>query len=149
MSWRRLGAIGIVLLLALGGIDFRSLAVPFLDRSAIAAEMAREPDRGLWWPDYPRFLEAVRKRTAPGDVIAVVVPAGRWEDGYSYAYYRASYFLAGRQVLPVIGRDDRFLPENLRAARYIAAWHRALPPGARVVMQDAGGALVDRMGERP
>jgi hypothetical protein len=144
MSLRRVAVIGVVLLLALGGIDFRSLAVPLLDRSAIAAEMAREPDRGIWWPDYPRFLQAVRERTGPGDIIAVVVPATRWDYGYAYAYYRASYFLAGREVLPVVGRDDRFLPENLGAARYIAAWHRPLPPGAQVVLRAAGGALVER-----
>ena len=84
--------------------------------------MERAAD-GAWYPQYPRFLEALREHTVDGQTMALVVPAKQWERGYSYAYYRASYFLAGREVLPIVGPDDRPIPENVARAPMLAAWH--------------------------
>jgi hypothetical protein len=130
--------------LVIASVRLPPLKLPFIDRTPIQRSMTLFPDRGGWWPDYPRFLEEVRAQTKRGDSIALLVPTMRWSRGYSYAYYRASYFLAGREVLPLVLESDRPVPENLGRAQYLAVWHRQAPAGARVVFAGYGGALVRR-----
>jgi hypothetical protein len=137
--------LALLCLLAIVGIRLepRLLRLPFIDRQPIAEMFRRYPDAGAEL--YPRFLEGVRARTASGDSIAIVIPKMKWDDGYSYAYYRASYFLAGRRVLPLITPDDRPHPENFRDAKYIAVWHAKLPRGRRsVVWSGDEGMLLRR-----
>jgi hypothetical protein len=131
-----LGLAGIVVMC----IEPRLLQMPFRDRAADARALTVFPDR--FWPQYPRFLEGVRAHTKPGDSITVIVPAMGWDDGYSYAYYRASYFLTGREVLPLVTPENGRLPENLRAAKYVAAFGVRLRAPAEVVWAGEGGALV-------
>jgi len=121
-------------------VEARLLQLPFVNRAPYARAMAIYPDRQ--WPDYPRFLDGVREHTKPGDTIAVVVPAMGWDDGYSYAYYRASYFLAGREVLPLVTPENGRLPANFRAAKYIAAFGVRLRVPADLIWQGERGALV-------
>lgn len=122
-------------------IEPQLLRLPFIDRTKFDRELAEMAD-GQWW-QYPRFLEGVREHTKPGEKIAIMVPPNKWDEGYSYAYYRGSYFLSGREVLPVITEDDRVHLENLRGADAIAAWHmRGRPRGARVVWEGEGGLLL-------
>ena len=113
-------------------------------RSSIASPLARElsesPDRR--WPHYPRFLEGVRAHTQPGDTIAIIVPGMSWDNGYSYAYYRASYFLAGREVLPLVSPENEKLPQNFRAAQYIAAFRMNVRTPAEVVWRGERGTLL-------
>ena len=122
------------------GVAARLFQLPFIDRGPSERAMARYSDRG--WPDYPLFLEGVRAHTKPGDTIAVIVPAMRWDAGYSYAYYRASYFLTGREVLPLMTPEDIRLPQNFRAAKYIAVFGVGLRVPADVVWQSGRGALL-------
>ena len=121
-------------------IEPRLLQMPFVDRAPYARALAGFPDRQ--WPRYPRFLDGVRAHTSPGDTIAVVVPAMGWDDGYSYAYYRASYLLPGREVLPLVDPKNGRLLQNLRSARYVAAFGVTLRAPADVIWQGDGGALV-------
>jgi hypothetical protein len=121
-------------------VKTRLLILPFVDRSPIERAMLAYPDGQ--WLQYPRFLDEVRARTKPGDSIALIVPARRWEGGYSYAYYRASYFLAGREVLPVVNEQDQPIPQNVHGARYIAAIGVSLRVPADVIWQGEGGALL-------
>ncbi|MEA2338563.1 MAG: hypothetical protein QOE82_2570 [Thermoanaerobaculia bacterium] len=121
-------------------IDVRVLQLLYVDRTPIARAMAVYPDRQ--WPDYPRFLAGVRAHTQPGDTIAMFVPAMGWDDGYSYAYYRASYFLTGREVLPLVTPENGRLPQNLRAAKYVAAFGVTLRLPTDVVWQGERGALL-------
>ena len=124
-------------------IEPQLLRLPFIDRSALNRQLALTADGE--WQQYPRFLQGVREHTRDGDSIVVVVPALKWDDGYSYAYYRASYFLAGRVVLPLVTEDDRQHPENVKGVRYIAAWHMQPRAGVgRMVWQGEGGALLQR-----
>jgi hypothetical protein len=116
------------------------LTMPFIDRARFAQELAGVPDRQ--WARYPRFLEGVREHTRPGDTIAIVFPIMGWETGYSYAYYRASYFLPGREVLPLVDTEDRPLPQNFREARYVAAFGATLRTPADIVWQGEGGTLL-------
>lgn len=121
-------------------VEARLLQMPFIDRTSFARAMAAYPDR--LWPEYPRFLEGVREHTKPGDSIAVIVPGMGWDDGYSYAYYRASYFLTGREVLPLVTPENGRLMENFRGAKYIAAFGVRLRVPADVVWQSEHGALL-------
>jgi hypothetical protein len=116
------------------------LQMLFVDRTPVSRALTLFPD-GLW-PQYPRFLEGVREHTKPGDTIAMVLPSMRWDYGYAYGYYRASYFLTGREVLPLVTPEDASLPQNFRAARYIAAFRRRLGAPADVVWQNKQGALL-------
>ncbi len=130
--------------LAVASIRLPSLVLPFIDRTNAHQRMTTYPDRGVWWPDYPRFLEEVRSRTKNGDSIALADPTMRWDAGYSYAYYRASYFLAGREVLPLVAPNDRRLTANLNRAEYLAVWHNRVPGRRPVVFAGYGGVLVRR-----
>jgi len=124
-------------------IEPQLLRLPFMDRTTFNRGLAQLAD-GEWW-QYARFLEGVREHTHDGDTVTVVVPALKWDDGYSYAYYRASYFLAGREVLPLVTDDDRRHPWNFSAVRYVAAWHMQRRAGVgRVVWEGEGGVLLQR-----
>ena len=94
------------------------------------------------WPEYPLFLQGVRDHTSSGASVGVVVPGMNREETYSYAYYRASYFLTGREVLPLYYRSTP-RPENLARADFLAVWQAAGPP-ARVVWRGHGGVLLSR-----
>jgi hypothetical protein len=114
--------------------------MPFLVQAFYTGELARLPDGQ--WARYPRFLEGVRSHTRSGDTIAIVFPVMGWDAGYSYAYYRASYFLSGREVLPLIDPQDRRIPQNLRGARYVAVFGATLRMPADVVWRGEGGTLL-------
>jgi hypothetical protein len=132
----------IVVALVATCIEPRLLRMPFIDRDANARALALFPDRQ--WPRYPRFLEGVRERTRPGDTVALLFPAMEWYGGYSQAYYRASYFLTGREVLPLVDTQNAPTPENFAAARYVAAFGVTLQAPADVVWQGEGGTLYRR-----
>jgi hypothetical protein len=132
-------------LLAIVGfrLEPRLMQLPFIDRRPVIDLLANYADGE--WKQYPRFLQRIRAYTRPGDSIAIVAPAMKWDDGYSYAYYRGSYFLAGREVLPLVTADDRPHVENFYRARYIATWRGKVPPGRyKVICQAEGGALLQR-----
>ena len=137
---RRILALALLAILAFLGIETRLLRFPLTDRTPTRRELERYADRE-WYPHFPQFLDGVRAHTKRGDTIALLVPAWTWDSGYSYAYYRASYFLAGRRVLPVVWRDDSRHPEHARAAKYVAAWQVRVAAG-EVVWRGNGGVLV-------
>ena len=141
MQARRVAALLAILAIIALRIEPQLLQLPFVSRQGLTSALLRWPDGA--WQQYPRFLQEVRARTNDGDTIAVIVPTMKWDDGYSYAYYRASYFLTGRQVLPLITSDDSSHFENFRAARYVAVWHRAIHPRmGEVVWRGEGGVLL-------
>lgn len=136
---RRALAVCVLLLLVVLHVEFIALPRSIARWPALHQTLTANPDRGF--PDYPLFLEGVRMHTKPGDRISVVVPAMN-TDSYRYAYYRASYFLAGREVLPLYYRMVPH-PQNLARADYLALWH-SLPPRARIVWAGHGGVLLSR-----
>ena len=144
MTPRRIVCAAAFAALVIAAVDPALIAVAFTPPRALEAEFVRAADRE-WFPYYPRFIEAVRASTPPGSTIVILVPTMHWDDGYAYAYYRASYLLSGRTVLPVVWRDDRVLIENVRGAQYVAAWRRQFPEERRrVVFRGAGGVLLAR-----
>jgi len=140
LTFRRALTIASLAAIVVIGVESRLLLLPFIDRGPSERAMARGSDRA--WPDYPLFLQGVREHTQPGDTIAIIVPAMRWEAGYSYAYYRASYFLTGREVLPLLTPHDERLQQNYRAAKYIAVFGVGLRAPADVVWRSGRGALL-------
>jgi hypothetical protein len=142
MSPRRVLALAALAAIVILRIEPRLLSVPF-HRAQLARAYAAFADR--LWPEYPRFLEGVRAHTQSGDSIAVVVPTFDWDHGYSYAYYRASYFLTGREVLPLSDSENHLQLLNFRSAKYIAAWRTEVPQAHfTVVWSGAGGVLLRR-----
>ena len=139
---RRRIALILFVALALLALDPALYRVAIANRAAMHAVMTRYPDRG--WDTYPAFLEGVRVHTRPGDSVALIVPASHWDGGYSYAYYRASYFLTGREVLPLVDRDDVPQPGNITRAIYVAVWHRRVIGPMREAWSGDGGALLER-----
>ena len=139
---RILAAALLIALLALR-VEVRLWKFPFGDRAVLAAYFRDQSDHH--WAMYARFLREVHDRTPPKARVAFIVPTMSWDDGYSYAYYRASYFMVGREVLPLVWSDDSQHPENLRAAEYFGAWRVQLPPSkSKVVWQGEGGVLLRR-----
>ena len=117
---RRRLALLIFLALTLLAID------PLLLRDGTVArpvvkQAAEVPD--TIWPGFAEFLGEVRRRTPRGASIAIVVQTQKWDEGYAFAFYRASYLLAGREVLPVVTPEGRELRENLARAQYVAVWN--------------------------
>ncbi len=121
-------------------VEPRLLQMPFTDRGPLVRMYDGYYDRQ--WPTYRAFLAGVRAHTKPGDTVTVIVPAMGWDDGYSYAYYRASYYLTGRVVLPVVGPENVRYLQNFRAARYVAEFGVRLPVPADVIWQGDGGTLL-------
>src|SRR5262245_59328622 len=123
---RRIAAIVLFVTLVILSIDRAIVAFPFNNRAKMHALFTAHPDQQWYpaYPEYPAFLDEVRARTQRGDSIAIIVPTMHWDEGYSYFYYRASYFLSGREVLPVIARNDRVVTDNLKRAKYVAVWRR-------------------------
>jgi hypothetical protein len=140
---RRALAFVCLAVIILASVEYRLLRILVADRAVLSEAFARSADTG-WYPDYPAFLRGVRAHTNAGDSIALVVPVAKWDDGYAYAYYRASYFLTGREVLPLVTPNNAMVPGNFRRARYAAFWRVRPPAAARVVWQGSGGMLVTR-----
>jgi hypothetical protein len=139
---RRCLALATFVALTLLAIDPILIKWGLFQRAKVHQLLTNSPDRG--WGDYPKFLDDVRAHTQPGDSIALVVPTLRWDGGYSYAFYRASYFLTGREVLPIVTDRDAAIPENFARAKYVAAWRRNVRDATRhVVWTGDGGALLE------
>lgn len=92
----------------------------FTDRDRLARSFAELPFRRT--PGLRTLMEEVRRRTPPDARIALWVPMLEWGNGYAYAYYRASFLLAGRDVLPLIDDKSRPLPDSLSRAEYLVMW---------------------------
>lgn len=90
-----------------------------------------------------RFLDSVRERTRKGDAIGILAPT--WT-GYEYAYYRASYILAGRRVIPLVDPTHTLRPDRIDEADWIAGWQMGMEVKAfREEWKGAGGVLLRRV----
>jgi hypothetical protein len=144
---RRLLALLALVLIVAVRIEPQLLQMPFVSHRILSVILYRWPETQMPgdWLRFPRFLEEVRARTRGGDKIGVIIPTMKWDDGYSYAYYRSSYYLTGRDVLPLLTAENQSHMENFYAAQYLIVWHRPVHPRmGTVVWQGEGGALVKR-----
>ena len=121
-------------------IDWRLLSLLFIDRESVARALATEADSP--GPEYPRLIAAVHQRTQRGEAIAIIGPYRKWESGYDYPFYRASYLLPDRRVLPTLKANGDFDATILRNADYVLFWRVGHPPGADVIWREGDSALV-------
>ncbi len=108
--------------LVAGGFEPMYVRVFALRAAPWRAAMTELPYRKL--QGLHRLFLDVDRSTPRGARIAIALPFGAWEGGYGYGYYRASFLLPGKQVVPLLELNrDVPQPENLRFADYVVAWH--------------------------
>jgi hypothetical protein len=119
--------------------------IHFTDHAQLRSYWTEAPFRRL--PGLRRFLYDVEARTKPGDRVLLWTPHRPWQNGYGYAFRRAQYVLAGRDVIPVIDYPrDVEAPHNIDRANFVACW-RECPPidGFAIVWRSADGELRRRV----
>jgi hypothetical protein len=127
-----------------GGFQPFYLRIFFIDGASMRAMLTELPYRKL--TGLRGFLLDVDRTTPPGARIAIWLPYAEWEGGYGYGYYRASFLLPGKQVVPLlrVGADVP-APGNLALADYVAAWGGAPRiEGFEVVWRNPVGAMMKR-----
>ena len=89
---------------------------------------------------------AVDRSTPRGAKIAIALPFQAWEGGYGYGYYRASFLMPGKQVVPLlVPNRDAPQPENLRLADYVVIWKGSFPiDGFTPLWTTSDGTLMAR-----
>jgi hypothetical protein len=127
----------------LAGLRLDLLRLPFSDLTLLQQELADAADRAA--PDYPQFLEEVRRRTGPGEPIFIAASVTRSAYGPAYAYFRARYLMTDRTVLSAFDPEGRALAENLDRAQYVASWGTDFrDPRFRPIWSGHGGVLEKR-----
>jgi hypothetical protein len=88
-------------------------------------------------PAVLQFFENIRSRTEPGDEIGLLMA---WpHEGWSYTYWRGSYALAGRRVLPPLNDYES------TDAGTVATWQKGFGDERyAIVWRDENGALLRR-----
>lgn len=139
---KRLLAIVAFFGILVGGIQsyyLRLLVSP--DRERMRRMHAELPYRKL--PGYRAFLLEAREIIPEG--VAVGLLAAIPGEGSYYAYYRASYLLAGREVIPLF-LGDQPLPGDLPRAQYLITWReRQTNPQFELIHRAGDGALWRRL----
>jgi hypothetical protein len=133
-------AAAILILIVAGGYEPFYLQILEADREALRMHYTELPYRRL--PGLRIFMSDVARATAPGDRIGILIgDMSRW-DAYPYGFTRSSYLLAGRQVVPLIGRDGHFIEGNLAHATHVACWHCRIGDGrAELILENSQGTL--------
>lgn len=135
---------GTLLFAALVGFGLKPYYVTFLfaDRAGWGRHLEAFPDRRA--PGYAELLRAAGDQIPAGARVAIVFPTLDWPRGYSYAYFRAQYLLAGRVVVP-LSWFDRARPERIGEAEYVVVYRSAPPAGRwQILFQNADGAVARR-----
>jgi hypothetical protein len=110
----RIAAYAVLAMLVMGGFEPHYVRVFSVDAARTREAMTELPYRKL--PGFRRLLLEVDRSTPRGARIAIALPYRQWEGGYGYGYYRASFLLPGKQVVPLLP------PSNLRFADYVVVW---------------------------
>ena len=110
----QIAAYAVLAMLVIGGFETYYIRVFTIDATRTRAAMTELPYRKL--PGLRRLLVDVDRSTPRGAKIAIALPFRDWEGGYGYGYYRASFLLPGKQVVPLLP------PSNLRFADYVVMW---------------------------
>ena len=124
-------------MLVIGGFEPYYVRIFTVDAARTRAAMTELPYRKL--PGLRRLLVDVDRSTPRGAKIAIALPFRDWEGGYGYGYYRASFLLPGKQVVPLLP------PSNLRFADYVMVWRgRPAIDGFVPVWTTSDGTLMVR-----
>lgn len=130
---RTLGLLAIAAL-AIGSFQSFYLRVWRQDFGALNAYLTELPYRKV--PGMRTLLIEADRRTPLGARILFATPHKTWDDGYTYAFRRAQYLLAGKDVIPMLG--------PAREADYVVCWRCAPPRGFRVIFRNENGTLAKR-----
>lgn len=132
--------------LAIGAGVFQPLylTIHTLDGKALGALWSEAPFRRI--PGLREMLLQVEARTKVGDRVLLWTPHRPWQGGYGYAFRRAQYVLAGREVIPLLDRTRDVVDErSIERAQYVACWPECPPlAGFDAVWRDASGMLLRR-----
>lgn len=114
------------------------------DTKALAAMWTEAPFRKI--AGLRTMLVEVEARTKPGDRVLLVTPHRPWQGGYGYAFRRAQYVLAGRDVIPLLDRARDVVDErSIERAQYVACWPSCAPlEGFDLVWRGEPGMLLRR-----
>lgn len=141
MRPRRSAAILAFALIFFGGFETYYLRSFVEDRTALRQRLVELPWRKL--PGFQRFLLEVRAVSRTDETIALWISPMRWMEGYEYGYVRAGYLLSGRDVMPLLNPQERFLAFNARSADLIACYRCSAPPGGfRIVGRTPDGLIL-------
>ncbi len=114
----------------------------FVDRSPWSRFFSEFPDRKT--PGYVDLVRDAADVIPSGATVAVVYPTLEWHGGYSYAYFRAQYFLPGRQVVPLGWPSGPQMARLDDAEWAIVFGARTLDDGWTVVAESDAGRIVRR-----
>lgn len=120
------------------------LRIHTLDGGALRALWTEAPFRRI--PGLRAMLLEVEARTNPGDRVLLWTPHRPWQGGYGYAFRRAQYVLAGRDVIPLLDRARDVVDErSIDRAQYVACWPSCPPlAGFDLVWRGEPGMLLRR-----
>jgi hypothetical protein len=125
-------------MIVIGGFEPYYVRIFAANQAQTRAAMTELPYRKL--PGFRRLLLDVDRSTPRGAKIAIALPFRDWDGGYGYGYYRASFLLPGKQVVPLLP------PANLRAADYVVIWKGRFPiDGFAPLWTTADGTLMKRI----
>jgi hypothetical protein len=133
----RIAAYAVLAMLVIGGFERYYIRIFTVDAAATRAAMTELPYRKL--PGLRRLLAEADRSTPRGARVAIALPYHEWEGGYGYGYYRASFLMPGKQMVPLLP------PENLRFADYVVIWKGRFPiDGFAPVWTTSDGTLMVR-----
>ena len=140
----RIAALGAFLAILIGSFETFYLRVLTIDSSMLRANWTELPYRKV--PGLRQMLIEVDRRTPHGARVLLATPHRSGEGGYRYAYARAQYLLAGRELVPLLDPyTEQRVPLQLDSVDYIACWHEcAAPRGFAVVWKSSDGVLLRR-----
>ncbi|HJQ41262.1 MAG TPA: hypothetical protein VKB93_29330 [Thermoanaerobaculia bacterium] len=137
-------ALGAFLAIAIGSFEPFYLRIYGIDSTTLRANWTELPYRKV--PGLRRMLVEVDRRTPKGARVLLATPHRAGEGGYRYAYARAQFLLAGRQLVPLLEPfTEKRVPLQLQSVDYIACWHEcATPNGFQIIWKSDDGVLLRR-----
>ena len=131
--------------IAVGSFQTLYLDIWRRDAAQMRAQWTELPYRKL--PGLRQLLVEADRRTPQGARILLATPHKPGEGGYRYAYARALYILAGRELVPLLDpTSEKRVPLRLESVDYIACWGDcAAPRGFAVIWKSNDGALLRRV----
>jgi hypothetical protein len=141
----KIAAIAASLAIGIGAFQQLYLRIHFVDPTSTRLQWTEFPYRRV--PGLRGMLFQVEQRTPQRAAVLLWTPHRPWQGGYGYAFRRAQYVLAGRDVIPYLDRErDVDMPQNVARADYIACWP-ACPtfPGFEVTWRSRDGMLLRRV----
>jgi hypothetical protein len=136
---RRSLVLAALLVLAAGAFQPFYLTVWRQNRAAMLAHLIELPHRKV--PGLRQACEEAARRTPVGARILLVTRHPSWAAGYEYAFRRAQYLVAGREVVPMLASQP---PDQGTPPTHVLCVPRCnVKPGFRVLWEGTAGVLLE------